>query len=421
MSTSDIMCSQNGSYENEQPESKRSKISQSLNSSSETTAAKPRSKGYAVMILGVSQRGDSDEHEPVYAEGLQEEHVQHIALATNSTSRAYVLTTEGVVKQWGPPLQGDTGKGWDSVKHKDRTITETVGSFHGQSGQEHPEEDRVVQVESGFNYSASVTMGGAIFTWGDGQYAKLGHGQSQRSIATPTQVQSLRGIPIKQVACGDDFAIALTKESGQVWSWGRNDYGCTGLGVSDGIQATPKQITGGWQITQEGGGGNEQVVVTQISAFYVSSGAVTSEGRVFTWGSNDSRALGVGSDCGRLCLVPTIVRGALMKPREDGGGFHAVRHIACGRNHMLALTRQGRVYSWGCNGRGQLGLGSSDERYQAVPAKVSNLEGVIVEGITCGRSHSAVVTDKGELFTWYAEIYFFSFLGDHCFSFLKDD
>jgi len=72
-------------------------------------------------------------------------------------------------------------------------------------------------------------------------------------------------------------------------------------------------------------------------------------------------------------------------------------HIECGGEHKVGLTKNGEVFfSWGFNGRGQLGHGDEKAR-----TKVESLDGIVIIKISCGRFHTAVITNKGEILTWY--------------------
>jgi RCC1 and BTB domain-containing protein len=76
-------------------------------------------------------------------------------------------------------------------------------------------------------------------------------------------------------------------------------------------------------------------------------------------------------------------------------------HIVCGGWHTAGLTKKGEVFTWGYNGWGQLGHGDNDER--TIPTKVAALAGLVVIKISCGYHHTAALTDKGEIFTWYVQ------------------
>ena len=76
-------------------------------------------------------------------------------------------------------------------------------------------------------------------------------------------------------------------------------------------------------------------------------------------------------------------------------------HIVCGGYHTAALTKKGEVFTWGYNSYGQLGHGDYDER--TIPTKVTSLDGFVIISISCGQWHTAAITDKGEIFTWYVQ------------------
>lgn len=71
--------------------------------------------------------------------------------------------------------------------------------------------------------------------------------------------------------------------------------------------------------------------------------------------------------------------------------------MACGHDHTLALTDKG-VYSYGYGGNGRLGHGS--EMDEKRPRLIEALQGKEITSVSCGGCHSAVLTSKGELYTW---------------------
>ena len=70
---------------------------------------------------------------------------------------------------------------------------------------------QVVHVSAGSTYSAAVTASGELYTWGRGNYGRLGHGNSEDHTA-PTLVAGLRGHRVVDVACGsgDAQTVAVT-------------------------------------------------------------------------------------------------------------------------------------------------------------------------------------------------------------------
>ena len=61
-----------------------------------------------------------------------------------------------------------------------------------------------------------------VFSWGDGDFGKLGRGGSE-GCAVPANVEKLNGMGIMQIECGAQFSLALSK-TGVVWTWGKGDY-----------------------------------------------------------------------------------------------------------------------------------------------------------------------------------------------------
>lgn len=89
---------------------------------------------------------------------------------------------------------------------------------------------------------------------------------------------------------------------------------------------------------------------------------------------------------------------------QDKNKISGVRQLDFGVGHMLVLKEDGKVYSTGQGTEGQLGLGAVgitmergdwSQLYHVWP-----LEGTKMRQISCGASHSAAVSDKGDLYTW---------------------
>ena len=66
--------------------------------------------------------------------------------------------------------------------------------------------------------------------------------------------------------------------------------------------------------------------------------------------------------------------------------------------HSLCVTKQGRVFSWGCNDEGALGRVTEDEDDTMTPGEV-DIPARIVQA-SAGDSHSAALADDGRLFVF---------------------
>ncbi|XP_077868707.1 E3 ubiquitin-protein ligase HERC2-like [Saccoglossus kowalevskii] len=272
-------------------------------------------------------------------------------VAVHSGGRhAMALTVDGKVFSWG---EGDDGK----LGHFSRMNCDKPRLIEALKTK------RVRDIACGSSHSAAITSDGALYTWGLGEYGRLGHGDNTTQLK-PKQVKTLSGQRVVQVACGsrDAQTLALTDE-GMVFSWGDGDFGKLGRGGSEGVN-TPHNVE---RLNGQG--------VTQIECGAQFSLALTKTGQVWTWGKGDYYRLGHGSDA--HVRKPQVVEG--LKGKK-------IVHVAVGALHCLAVTDNGQVYAWGDNDHGQQGNGMTTVNKK--PALVHGLEGVKITKVACGSSHS---------------------------------
>ncbi|XP_057573682.1 X-linked retinitis pigmentosa GTPase regulator isoform X3 [Hippopotamus amphibius kiboko] len=115
---------------------------------------------------------------------------------------------------------------------------------------------------------------------------------------------------------------------------------------------------------------------------------ITGNNKLFMFGSNNWGQLGLGSRS--TVNKPTCVKA--LKPEK-------VKFAACGRNHTLVSTEGGKVYATGGNNEGQLGLGDTDERntFHLISFFTSQHK---IKQLSAGSNTSAALTEDGELFMW---------------------
>ncbi|ODN06550.1 E3 ubiquitin-protein ligase HERC2 [Orchesella cincta] len=267
---------------------------------------------------------------------------------------AMALTTDGKVFSWGEGDEGKLGHG-NTVTYERPKLVEALKS------------KRIREIACGSSHSAAITSGGELYTWGLGEYGRLGHGDNVTQTL-PKLVEALVGKRVLQVACGsrDAQTLALTDE-GMVYSWGDGDFGKLGRGGSEGC-AVPQNIE---KLNGLG--------VCQIECGAQFSLALTKYGQVWTWGKGDYFRLGHNDD--RHVRKPTLV--------EPLKGKKIV-HVAVGALHCLAVTDTGQVFGWGDNDHGQQGNGTTVVNRK--PTLVQGLESVKVTKVACGSSHSVAWT-----------------------------
>eukprot|EP01127_Copromyxa_protea_P018804 TRINITY_DN5996_c0_g2_i1.p1 TRINITY_DN5996_c0_g2~~TRINITY_DN5996_c0_g2_i1.p1 ORF type:complete len:1186 (-),score=164.77 TRINITY_DN5996_c0_g2_i1:961-4518(-) len=75
-----------------------------------------------------------------------------------------------------------------------------------------------------------------------------------------------------------------------------------------------------------------------------------------------------------------------------------VDSISVGPNHVLVLTWEGEVWSWGRNQHGQLGLGHRED--QMSPCRVKKLHSTMIWFVCAGAEHSVAADEEGNIWTW---------------------
>lgn len=67
-----------------------------------------------------------------------------------------------------------------------------------------------------------------VFSWGEGEDGKLGHG-SRCSLDVPRMLETLKSKRIRDIACGSSHSAAITS-CGELYTWGMGEYGRLGHG-----------------------------------------------------------------------------------------------------------------------------------------------------------------------------------------------
>jgi RCC1 and BTB domain-containing protein len=205
-------------------------------------------------------------------------------------------------------------------------------------------------------------------------YGKLGHG-NETGHSTPFLVDTLKGLQVRQVACGSRHTVVLL-ENKDVYTWGDKENGVAGHGDTEGHQYLPSAV-------EELRGKN----IMQISACGFHTAALSEFGEVYTFGEGKFGRLGHGSE-----------RNQAVARRVEALAGTRVKQVACGGFHTAAVTDTGEVYTWGGGEHGQLGHG--DKVNKTVPTRVEALADAIIVQITCGWSHTVALADTGEVYTW---------------------
>ena len=176
--------------------------------------------------------------------------------------------------------------------------------------------------------------------------------------------------------------VADWTHDGAVLSWGTCENLSLGHGPDVKVVQRPRRIEA-----------LDGIRITHIAAGETACAAVSDEGDVYTWGWGGSFWQGNGGlGHGDNTSQP---RPALVQHLEEA--HVRVATVSVGSGHMLAVTRDGKVLSWG---NGEYGRCGNGRRKQLVPAPVELLAAHTCVAVAAGFQHSLALTDGGVVYAW---------------------
>ena len=191
-----------------------------------------------------------------------------------------------------------------------------------------------------------------------------------------------------QISVGVKHVLGL-KSDGSVWSWGSDDFGSLGSGVTSDVRYIPKRVMQN-STTPFGG-------AVQVEAGYDVSYAVKSDGSVWSWGKSDSLGTGTGSTA-----FPSRVRGI------GGTGYlTGIVKISSNLNESVyALKSDGTLYAWGYNNGGTIGDGTTSGT-KTYPVQVKDSSGTgflanVTDVLSYGEYNTSTVVklSDGSFLSW---------------------
>ncbi|KAK8710724.1 hypothetical protein V6N13_146037 [Hibiscus sabdariffa] len=284
-------------------------------------------------------------------------------------THAVLVTKQGQIFSWGEGTGGRLGHGIEA----DVSQPKRIGALSGSS---------IGLVACGEFHTCAVTLSGDLYTWGDGSHnlGLLGHG-TEVSNWIPRKVRGeMKGMHVSYISCGAWHTAAVTS-MGKLFTFGDGTFGALGHGDRSST-SLPREVEalrglrtlrascGVWHTAAVG------EVLPELSGEF-------SSGKLFTWGDGEKGQLGHGDNEPRL--VPSLV--AL----SDTTSFS---QVACGHSITVALTDTGKVYSMGNDGHGNLG---SSKLPTCVKGNIKNSR---IEEIACGSYHIAVRCSDAKIYTW---------------------
>lgn len=304
--------------------------------------------------------GDTDDSlAPILIKALANEKIVDIA-AGYTTSAA--VTEDGKLYTWGFRREGLVDK---------NTITGSVSplGYADSRGNDTPKlvealrGEKIVQVSLGETHSACLNDKGEVFTFGTGNWGRLGHGDA-RNYVEPKKLDFRH--TVKKISLGKGFTHLLTPD-GALWVFGKSDNGSLGMDTSSFLSANqldgelspvPLETLQGVNIAHVECGGN------YTTAFDV-------KGNPYIWGKNYFEA--------------TPLR------------FSNVVHSSAGNNHAGYVDVNGHIFMTGSSTKGQMARQGRvmDPLNEVHTIPPSYFPGKVVE-IACGDQYTLALVDLSE-------------------------
>lgn len=225
----------------------------------------------------------------------------------------------------------------------------------------------IKKISAGGNHTLFLLNDSTVWASGYDAFQQLGDGNTQNSNV-PIQSSTVNSIKTLDLSAGQYHSLVLTKNH-TVFAFGQNSSGQLGRGNSTNDYASSLVP-------------NLNNVVA-VSAGYSHSLFLKTDGTVWSCGSNIYGELGIGgvNNSNKLNLVQV-------------SGLTNIIAIAAGKSnncHSLFLKNDGTVWACGNNAHGQLGDGTTTNRF--APVQVSGLANII--SIKAGTTHSLFLKNDG--------------------------
>ncbi|KAK7372409.1 hypothetical protein VNO80_05787 [Phaseolus coccineus] len=255
---------------------------------------------------------------------------------------------------------------------------------------------KIASVAAGGRHTLALSDTGLVWAWGYGGEGNLGLGSRIRMVSSPHLVpcidssyygkdrsatlvrgsmgsegQSFRvpGSYIKRIACGGRHSAVIT-DAGALLTFGWGLYGQCGQGTNDD-ELSPTCVSSLLGIHIEG-----------VAAGLWHTVCISADGDVYSFGGNQFGQLGTGAD--QAETLPRLVDSPSLENMR-------AQNISCGARHTALITEGGRVFCWGWNKYGQLGLGDVIDRN--VPSEVT-IEGCVPKNVACGWWHTLLLAES---------------------------
>ncbi|KAK9913604.1 hypothetical protein M0R45_037415 [Rubus argutus] len=244
---------------------------------------------------------------------------------------------------------------------------------------------RIANVAAGGRHTLALSDVGQVWGWGYGGEGQLGLGSRIRMVSSPHPVPCIKsssygimnseehsfrvpGSYVKGIACGGRHSAVIT-DAGALLTFGWGLYGQCGQGSTDD-ELSPICVSSLLGIRIE-----------SVAAGLWHTVCISADGDVYAFGGNQFGQLGTGVD--QAETIPRLLDAPILENAN-------ARIVSCGARHSAIITEDAKVFGWGWNKYGQLGLGDVIDRN--IPAQVI-IDGCVPKNVACGWWHTLLLAE----------------------------
>ena len=191
----------------------------------------------------------------------------------------------------------------------------------------------------------AIELNGDVYAWGKNDYGQVGNG-NKTTQTTPYKINGLSSV--KDIICGGQTVFALTEDK-RVYAWGRAGDFQMGNGTAVTAQTTPVQINDLDNV--------DEIITNGTTTFAICDNYL----RVYSWGEGWNGELGTYSERNRH-PTKVWVLSDLNEPIDE----IIIEQCTC-----FAITSNCTLYGWGDNSNCQLGNGGLFDK--GIPTVISNI------------------------------------------------
>uniref|UniRef100_UPI00398F75FA RCC1 domain-containing protein 1 isoform X2 n=1 Tax=Pristiophorus japonicus TaxID=55135 RepID=UPI00398F75FA len=220
----------------------------------------------------------------------------------------------------------------------------------------------------GTEHALLLSFDWTVYSWGSGRHGQLGHG-SVEDVAEPSIVEALHGLAMAEVATGAWHSVSASA-SGDLYVWGWNESGQLGLPTKSRSEGNHRKPSRHKRLSGEGS-------------------PTLSDASDTATKSTDKEA--AGGDLNVFISIQPFP--ALLDLPEES----EVSKVSCGSRHTAAITRGGKLFTWGWGNYGQLGHGQTDSSDLARLVEYFIQNHLSVLDVVCGPWNTFVFAQQEEL------------------------